>query len=206
MPPVTYDVVRARVERLAATLDRPPVVGVSGHGGAGKSTLAARLVGDLGGRPDQVVGTDRFYAVGAGPGSGLLDLHDWPRLLELLRRVRATPTPARLGYPVRTYEGAERVVDVAMPPVVVLEGIRLFRPETRPLLDLAVWIDLSPEVAGRRAVERNRGQGDDDAELDLWRTKWVPEGWAYERAVRPRLLADVVVPAEEVGASDSAGR
>ena len=33
------------------------------------------------------------------------------------------------------------------------------------------------------------------AELDLWATKWIPEGHDYERAVRPQELADIVLPA-----------
>ena len=68
-----------------------------------------------------------------------------------------------------------------------------------PLLDLAVWIDLSPERAGLRAVERNRDQGDSTAELDLWRTKWIPEGRAYEEAIAPDRLAHVVVAAAGPG-------
>jgi hypothetical protein len=44
-------------------------------------------------------------------------------------------------------------------------------------------------------VARNRAQGDDDAELDLWRTRWLPEGTAYEREAEPARLADVVIPA-----------
>lgn len=192
VPAATYDDLRSRVSALVASMDRAPVVGISGHGGAGKSTLATRLVTDLGGVPEQVVGTDRFYAAGAGPSSGLFDLHDWPALLDLLRRLRAAP-PQRLAYPVRTYDGAERTCDVPMPPVVVVEGIRLLRPETVGLLDLAVWIYLAPEPAAHRAVERNRAQGDSDAELDLWRTKWVPEGHAYAASTRPESLADLVV-------------
>ncbi|MER7070533.1 hypothetical protein [Terrabacter sp. NPDC000476] len=192
---ITYDDLLARVEDLVASMGRPPVIGICGHGGAGKSTLAAHLVTDVGGRPEQVVPTDRFYAVGAGPASGLFELHDWPALLDVLHRLRSAPQADRLVYPVRTYDGAERTCDVPMPPAVVVEGIRLLRPETVPLLDLAVWIDLSPEAAGLRAVDRNRHQGDSPAELDLWRTKWVPEGRAYAAAIHPDRLADVVLAA-----------
>lgn len=91
--PTVYDDLRIRITHLVESLERAPVVGISGHGGAGKSTLAARLMADLGGQPEQVVRTDRFYAVDAGPGSGLFDLHDWPALLDLLNRLRATPNP-----------------------------------------------------------------------------------------------------------------
>ena len=190
-----YDELRTRVVDLMGSMERPPVVGISGHGGAGKTTLTARLMNDLGGTAEQVVRTDCFFAEGAGPSSGLFDLHDWPALFDLLRRLRATPSLPRLAYPVRTYDGAERFCDVSMPPVVVVEGIRLLRPEIMEVLDLAVWIDLTPESAGHRAVERNRGQGDNSAELDLWRTKWIPEGHAYSRLMSPDRLAHVVIAA-----------
>jgi uridine kinase len=190
-----YDELRTRVADLMGSMERPPVVGISGHGGAGKTTLAVRLMNDLGGTPEQVVGTDCFYAEGAGPSSGLFDLHDWPALFDLLRRLRTTPSSRRLAYPVRTYDGAERSCDVPMPPVVVVEGIRLLRPEIMEVLDLAVWIDLAPESAGNRAIERNRGQGDNRADLDLWRTKWIPEAHAYSRLMSPDRLAHFVIAA-----------
>lgn len=191
----TYDDLRTRIIDLMNSMERAPVVGISGHGGAGKSTLAARLITDLGGTPEQVVRTDRFYAADAGPGSGLFGLHDWPVLLELLRRLRTTPHAQRLVYQVRTYDGTERTFDAPMPPVIVVEGIRLLHRESMPLLDLAVWIDLAPEPAGRRAVERNRDQGDSSEELDLWRTKWIPEAHAYTQSTSPERLAHVVNPA-----------
>ena len=189
----TYDELRTRVTNLMTSMERSPVVAISGHGGAGKSTLAARLMTDLGMKPEEAVKTDRLYAAGAGPESGLFQLHDWPALIDLLHRLRATPSPQRLVYPVRTYEGAERTYDAPMPPVVIVEGIRLLRPETMPLLDLAVWIDMSLESAGRRAIERNRNQGDSSAELDLWRTKWIPEAHAYAELISPDRLAHVVI-------------
>ena len=193
---MTYAEVLDRARGLVEGLARPPVVGIAGHGGSGKTTLARRLAADLGAEAEQVVKADRLYAATDTRRAGLFELQDWPVILDLLERVRAEPTPSRLRYASRHYDGEEGVVDLPMPPVVILEGIRVIRPETLPLLDLAVWIDLEPEPAGERAKARNVLQGDSQAELDLWDTKWIPEGHAYQRLVRPERLAHLVVAAE----------
>lgn len=163
-----------RVRGLVAALERALVVAICGHGGADKTTLALDLATELGLAPDQVVRTDSFYAAADTRRAGLFELHDWPVLLVLLARVRVEPAPTRLTYPTRNYDGDEGVVDVPMPAVVVIEGIRLIRPDAMPLLDLAVWIDLDPEPAGERAKARNRLQGDSLSELDLWDSTWIP--------------------------------
>jgi uridine kinase len=194
--PQVYDELVDRVRALAGHLDRPPVVGITGHGGAGKTTLARRLASDLAFDAAQIVKTDRLYAATDTRRAGLFELQDWPVLLDLLHRLRSTPTPERLRYATRGYDGEEGEVDLPMPPVVVVEGIRVLRPETRPLLDLAAWIDLDPVTAGERAKARNVLQGDSREEVDLWDTKWVPEGREYQRLVRPELLADIVLPAD----------
>ncbi|PUA82371.1 hypothetical protein [Nocardioides currus] len=196
MPTSTYDDLLARVRALVTDLARPPVVAIAGHGGAGKSTLALRLAADLGVTEDQVVGTDGLYARTDTERAAMWDLHDWPALVDLLTRVRAEPTPERLAYRYRWYDGSEGDVDEPMPPVVVVEGIRVVRPELMHLVDLAVWIDLDPVAAAVRAKARNLAQGDSEDELALWDTKWVPEGIEYQRLVRPEELADVVVRSE----------
>lgn len=165
----------------------PFVIAISGHGGSGKSTLAARLAAELDGT---VVGTDGMYARDAGPASGLWALHDWPAIIDLLRGLR---TAQRLTYRKRWYTGEEFDVDEPLPAVVILEGIRVIRPDVLALVDAAVWLECPPAEAGERAKARNRLQGDDEAEIALWDTKWVPEGHAYESAVGPAALADFTI-------------
>lgn len=190
----TYDDLLARVRHLIATAkDRVPVVGISGHGGAGKSTLADRLAADLDLEPGQVVATDAFYAAACGPDAGMWEQYDWALLEAFVRDARAMPRPERLRYHYRWWSGQTGVEDHPMPAVLIVEGIRLLSDRTRDWFDLTVWIDMEADTAGQRAKARNVLQGDDQAELDLWDTKWIPEGHDYERTERPRERADLVV-------------
>ena len=194
MPPhTTYDDLLARVRELIATTGRIPVVGITGHGGSGKSTLTTRLGADLGLEPDQVVPTDCFYATTCGPDAGMWEQHDWRLIESLVAGVRRDPPPGRLRFDYRWWAGETGVEDHPMPPVLIVEGIRLINDRTRDWFDLTVWIDLDPDTAGRRAKARNLLQGDDQGELDLWDTKWIPEGHHYERLERPRQRADLVL-------------
>ncbi len=191
--PATYDDLLARVRALIASSDRIPVVAITGHGGSGKSTLAERLGADLGLDEDQVVATDAFFATTCGPVAGMWEQHDWALIEALVSDARAEPPPERLSYSYRWWSGETGVEDHPMPHVLIVEGIRLVSERTRDWFDLTVWIDLDPETAGERAKARNLLQGDDQDELDLWDTKWIPEGHDYERSERPRDRADLMI-------------
>ncbi len=191
----TYDDLLAQVRGLVEATDAVPVVGISGHGGAGKSTLASRLGSDLGLDAEQVVPTDCFYATTCGPNAGLWEQHDWRLIEKLVLEARRLPAPDRLRFDYRWFTGETGTEDHEMPAVLIVEGIRLLHQSRRHWFDLAVWVDLDPAVAGGRAKARNSLQGDTQAELDLWDDKWIPEGYAYADEVNPTGLADLVVPA-----------
>ncbi|QBX54652.1 hypothetical protein EXE58_03675 [Nocardioides seonyuensis] len=195
---MTYDELLQRVRSLMTTTAHIPVVAISGHGGAGKSTLAEALAADLGLTEDQVVPTDCFYATTCGPAAGMWEQHDWRLIASLVRGARSEPRPERLRFDYRWWTGETGVEDHPMPPVLIVEGIRLLSARTRGLFDLTVWIDMDPGSAGARAKTRNLLQGDDQDELHLWDTKWIPEGHAYADAERPEAHADVVLPAGAV--------
>ena len=193
--PATYDDLLRRTRALVdATEDRVPVVGISGHGGAGKSTLALRLAADLGITEDQVVATDAFYARTCGPEAGMWEQCDWALLERVVRRAREGAE--RLRYDYRWWSGETGVEDHPMPAVLVVEGIRLFHDGTSEWFDLSAWIEMDVEEAGARAVARNVLQGDDEAELALWDTKGIPEGRDYEQLARPQERADLVISSE----------
>src|SRR5512139_1564477 len=107
----TYEDLLAHVRALISSTDRIPVIGISGHGGAGKSTLAARLGADLGLVEDQVVPTDCFYATTCGPYAGLWEQHDWRRIEELVRVVRTVLAPHRLRFEYRWWTGETGLED-----------------------------------------------------------------------------------------------
>jgi GTPase SAR1 family protein len=190
----TYDDLLARVRTLATTCERIPVVGISGHGGAGKSTLAERLARDLGFAPGQVLGTDSLHARTCGPDAGMWEQHDWARVEAVVVGARAGAD--RLAYDYRWWSGETGVSDEPMPSVLLVEGIRLLHERSDGWFDLSVWIDMDAGAAGARAKARNVLQGDDRSELDLWDTKWIPEGHLYEQLARPRERADLLLAAE----------
>lgn len=165
------------------------IVAISGHGGSGKSTLAERLGGRFGVLDSQIIRMDGLYATNYMEQRDLYGLHDWPALIALLSQLRSGD---RLRYLKRNDKEIETIVDLPKPRVVLVEGIRLIRPEILPLVDISVWIDCPLELATNRAKERNRQQGDSDAEIALWDTKWVPEAKLYMEQAAPGRIASFI--------------
>jgi pantothenate kinase len=169
---VRLDELVARAERLAATGQRS-LLGICGAPGAGKSTLAARVVEALGDRA-VLVGMDGFHLaqrelnrLGRAERKGAPDTFDAAGYVDLLRRLRRRG-PDTVYAPEFRRE-IEEPIACAVPvppetPLVVTEGNYLLLADrpwdgVRPLLD-EVWF-LAPDERVRiaRLIARHEAFG-----------------------------------------------
>jgi|SRR5579884_106500 len=153
------------------------IVAVDGHGGAGKSTVAARLADALGGVP--VVHTDDFASWD--------EPIEWrPRLLAEVLEPLARGEPAR--FRPTSWDGAPReVVEVVPADAVVLEGVTASRKVFRPYLTFVVWVEAPREVRLRRGLER-----DGEGARAQWEA-WMAAEDDYVARERPAERADLIV-------------
>lgn len=187
---VDLDGLVARVSAVAGEAGRPIVVGVSGVGGAGKSTLARALVARVDGAV-RLRGDDFLSPAGSRLRSDEWDAVDRARLVrDVLEpfRERRSSTFQRWDWHTGALAAPE---SLPVGDVLVVDLVGLLHPEALGALDLAVWCDVDPAVAAERGMARDRAAGHDhDA---LWRDVWVPNDAGFVARHRPRAVADVLV-------------
>jgi len=165
------------------------VVAISGHGGSGKSTLAESLAKEFGITSNQIIRVDNLHAKNYMAAKSIYEQHEWTELKFLLTNARSN---RQLRYLARDWQGNEHDVNVARPRLIIVEGIRLVRPELLAYFDINVWIDCPLEIAAKRAIDRNRQQGDSEEEIELWYTKWIPEAKQYYEDAQPQKVANFI--------------
>jgi len=162
-------------------VSQPFFIGIDGHGGAGKSTLARQLAErfDAG-----VVQTDDF-ATEQNP------LDWWPLVIEhVFEPIRRGAT--ELAYPVTYWFGDERPpVEQPVKPVMILEGVSALRREFRPYLDFGIFVNTPPAIAIARGIERDQDELGDEA-AEFW-AQWQASETFYIARDDPASYADVVV-------------
>jgi uridine kinase len=148
-------------------------VGIGGHGGAGKSTLAALIPGA------QIVSTDEFWDTERFDLARLrAEVFD-PLLAGRAAVFASWDWEARRPGPTRT---------VAPKGVVVVEGVCALHRMFRDAYDVRVWVEAPYEVRLARGVERDG----EDARA-TWVEHWMPMEDAYVARDDPVSCADVVI-------------
>jgi uridine kinase len=166
---------RPVLDLVAAAMPGRPFtfVGIGGRGGAGKSTLAARIDGA------QVVSTDEFWD---GKGFELSRLR--AEVFEPLLAGRAA-LYASWDWVARRSGGIHRVEPSG---IVVVEGVCALHRMFRDDYDVRVWVEAPYETRLARGVAR-----DGEAARATWVERWMPAEDRYVERDDPIACAHVVV-------------
>lgn len=189
----------ARVRALADRADgRRVVVGITGSPGAGKTTLALRLVDALG--PDAVhLPMDGYHlanatldALGRHDRKGALDTFDGWGYLSLLRRLHDEQDHTVYAPSFRREVDEPVAAEIAVEPhhrVVVTEGNYLLVDDgpwarIRDVLDEAWYCDAAGDERERRLVDRHTRHG---------RTVEAATAWATEVDGRNAVVIEATI-------------
>jgi uridine kinase len=158
------------------------IVAVDGPGGAGKSTLAARLAESLGGAA--IVQTDDF-------ASWDEPIDWWPRLIADVLEPLARNEPA--SYRRTDWSGASLELWGEVEPggLVLLEGVTASREAFQPYLAFSIWVETDRATRLARGLDR-----DGEAAREQWE-RWMAEEDGYIRREQPAERADAVVQGED---------
>ena len=206
-----------RAAALAARADRV-ILGIVGEPGAGKSTLALRLMEELGARriPVAWLPMDGFHlgdrtlaGLGLLERKGAIETFDGWGYLAALRRVLAEPShPVYVPGFERTLEqpiAADRVIPPG-PALIVTEGNYLL-DDTAPwslVRDVAaeIWYaDVPSDIRRSRLVERHIAFGKTRTDAEAWVAS-VDEQNARRIRAR-RAFADLVVSIDQLDATST---
>ena len=190
------------VKRIRSKLRRPTVVALDGGSGAGKSTIAERMMRltDL-----ALVRLDDFYQT-VIPESELPHKTVEQRLNGVFdwSRVRSEALePLRAGKPghwhafdflrglgkAGTYSLKGQATEVAPAPTILVEGAYSASPPLRDLIDLAVLVDARNQTRHLRTVAR----GDSAEFLAPWHQIWDEVETYYFEHVCPPESFDLVI-------------
>jgi pantothenate kinase len=196
-----------RARRLAAG-GRRAILGITGPPGAGKSTLAGAIAGDLGDRA-RVVGMDGFHLaqaelvrLGRAERKGALDTFDGAGYVALLRRLRAAGEDVVYAPEFRREIEEPVNAAVAVPrdvPLVVTEGNYLLVDEgpwaaVRGLLDEAWYVVQDEATRVRLLIARHVAFGKAPEVAREWVLRSDERNAELVATTRPRADALVRIP------------
>ncbi len=166
------------------------VIGISGFGGSGKSTLCNKLSSRF--PTATVIHVDDFIETnedGALPGYP----HDWNKFEELtLKRLKSGNSVTSKIYDWQTNKLINTKTTVSQ--LILIDGpATLLQEKYRPYIDLSIWLDVPHEVATARGKKRDKEEQGVDHD-ELWDTVWAPLEAQGFQDNRPDKQADILFP------------
>jgi pantothenate kinase len=205
---LTPEAALAYLHEEAATLLAQPgrrVLGIAGGPGAGKSTLAQQLVGDLG-PVAAYVPMDGFHmkqakldTLGTAADKGMPHTFEGAAFAEFLAALKSATGPmSGPGYSRKIEDVVEDAFAVpAETRLLVVEGNYLLLSmapwwRVRPLLDRAVFVSVPRETVRRRLMKRHAEEGLFSEERNRAHIERVDLA-NYDLVARSRPRADVAI-------------
>ena len=192
-------------------LGRPVRVGIDGYCGAGKTTLARWLVGELGraGRPALHVDSDGFHHVrerryrqGRDSARGYYDdAYDLEALAERVLRPLGPGGDRTIATAVHDLATDEvltgRTVVVPEDAVVVFAATFVQRGALRDLWEEVVWVDTDEPTATARGIARDaEALGGPEAAAAAYDARYQAACRTYVVEERPRERASIILDPE----------
>jgi uridine kinase len=171
---------RPVLERVAELVAAPPhgracvLVGIAGHGAAGKSTLARSIPGA------QVVGTDEFWS---GEEFEIARLRS-----EVVEPILRGEEAAYLPFSWEMQRPGTEIRRLRPEGVVVVEGVCALHATLRDAYDLRIWVEASRDLRLERAIAR-----DGEEARRVWEERWMPSEDRYVARDDPVSAADLIV-------------
>ncbi len=179
-----------RALALEVAGSRPPVIGISGFGGAGKSTLASQLQQQL---PGSVVVPGDEFLLAHPPAERSDDWGDVDR--DRLSRQVLEPAHEGMSVKYQVWDWDARApgpwVAIDSATAIIVEGLALYVPELVSLFDLRVWIDIDLDSATAQGMWRDEHEYG-NAQAALWVEVWKPNDADFFRKFRPDTAADIL--------------
>lgn len=159
------------------------IIGISGYGGSGKTTLAQAMADQL---AAVVVSIDEF-----GTSSVFKRSSDWhgfdrKRLMRQVLEPLATRGARELSYDsCDDWDSWETVsTHLVVERFLIVEGVGLFHPELVPYLAYRIWLDVPLADASARGIAREESLG--RVPGDVWQYVWEPNEIDFERKFQPK--------------------
>lgn len=160
------------------------VIGISGFGGSGKTTLANNLVEVLDDAKsisiDGFLLRDKFYELTEDANS-----FDRARFEEQVLKHTHAP---EINYQVYDWDKDKLITTkIRRPKYLIIEGISIWHPGLEDYYDFKIWVDESLEDS-HKAGKQRPGESQN---VKYWDEVWTPSDKAYYEKYRPDKLADV---------------